>query len=55
LYLIRHRNLLHTHSIRASSAASEIKRIGVGLAIAVVMDATLVRGLFDPATMRLLG
>jgi RND superfamily putative drug exporter len=32
-----------------------IKQIGVGLAIAIVMDATLVRGLLVPATMRLLG
>jgi uncharacterized membrane protein YdfJ with MMPL/SSD domain len=32
-----------------------IQQIGVGLAIAVVMDATLVRGLLVPATMRLLG
>jgi RND superfamily putative drug exporter len=32
-----------------------IQQIGVGLAIAVVMDATLVRGLLLPATMRLLG
>jgi trehalose monomycolate/heme transporter len=32
-----------------------IQQIGIGLAIAVVMDATLVRGLLVPATMRLLG
>ncbi len=32
-----------------------IKEIGVGLAIAVIMDATLVRALLVPATMRLLG
>jgi len=32
-----------------------IQQIGVGLAIAVLMDATLVRGLLLPATMRLLG
>lgn len=32
-----------------------IQEIGVGLAIAVVMDATLVRSLLVPATMRLLG
>ncbi len=32
-----------------------IQQIGVGLAIAIVMDATLVRGLLVPATMRLLG
>jgi len=32
-----------------------IQQIGVGLAIAVIMDATLVRSLLVPATMRLLG
>lgn len=32
-----------------------IPQIGIGLAIAVVMDATLVRGLLVPVTMRLLG
>jgi RND superfamily putative drug exporter len=32
-----------------------IQQIGVGLAIAVFLDATLVRGLLVPATMRLLG
>jgi uncharacterized membrane protein YdfJ with MMPL/SSD domain len=32
-----------------------IKQIGVGLAIAVIMDATVVRALLVPATMRLLG
>ncbi|HEV8190139.1 MAG TPA: MMPL family transporter [Ktedonobacterales bacterium] len=32
-----------------------IQQIGLGLAIAVIMDATLVRGLLVPATMRLLG
>ncbi|HEX9037497.1 MAG TPA: MMPL family transporter [Ktedonobacterales bacterium] len=32
-----------------------IQQIGVGLAIAVIMDATLVRALLVPATMRLLG
>ena len=32
-----------------------IQQIGIGLAIAVVMDATLVRGLLVPATMRLMG
>ena len=42
----------------AGFAAGEvlaIKQLGVGLAIAVVVDATLVRSLLVPATMRLLG
>ncbi len=32
-----------------------MQEIGIGLAIAVIMDATLVRMLLVPATMRLLG
>ena len=44
--------------VLAAFSTSEIifiKEIGVGLAIAVLMDATLVRALLVPATMRLLG
>ncbi len=32
-----------------------VKALGIGMALAVVIDATLVRGLLVPATMRLLG
>ncbi|HEX9037005.1 MAG TPA: MMPL family transporter [Ktedonobacterales bacterium] len=32
-----------------------VKALGVGIALAVLLDATLVRGLLAPATMRLLG
>jgi RND superfamily putative drug exporter len=39
----------------ATSGVSFIKLIGVGLLVAVVVDATLVRALLVPATMRLLG
>jgi trehalose monomycolate/heme transporter len=39
----------------ATSSIVFIKMVGVGLAIAVIMDATLVRTLLVPATMRLLG
>ncbi len=42
----------------AGFAAGEvlaIKQLGVGLAIAVIVDATLVRTLLVPATMKLLG
>jgi RND superfamily putative drug exporter len=42
----------------AGFAAGEvlaIKQLGVGLAIAVVVDATIVRTLLVPATMKLLG
>ncbi len=44
--------------VLAAFSTSEIifiKEIGVGLAIAVLIDATLVRALLVPATMRLLG
>lgn len=39
----------------ATSGVVPIKMIGVGTAIAIVVDATLVRALLVPATMRLLG
>jgi RND superfamily putative drug exporter len=32
-----------------------VKALGLGMALAVILDATLVRGLLVPATMRLLG
>ena len=39
----------------AAGEVLAIKQLGVGLAIAVVIDATLVRGLLVPATMKVLG
>ncbi|MEU7876659.1 MMPL family transporter [Microbispora bryophytorum] len=39
----------------AFSNVALMKMVGVGLVIAVVVDATIVRGLLVPATMRLLG
>ncbi|BCJ68111.1 MMPL family transporter [Polymorphospora rubra] len=39
----------------ATSSVLVVKIIGVGLAIAVIVDATIVRALLMPATMRLLG
>ena len=39
----------------ATSGISFIQMIGVGLAVAVLIDATIVRALLVPATMRLLG
>lgn len=39
----------------STSRISFIQQIGIGLAIAVIMDATVVRVLLVPATMRLLG
>ena len=32
-----------------------IKQMGVGLAVAVLLDATIIRGVLLPATMKLLG
>lgn len=39
----------------ASASMVIVKALGVGMALAVLLDATLVRGLLVPATMRLLG
>ncbi|TDB97542.1 MMPL family transporter [Actinomadura sp. 7K534] len=39
----------------ATSGITFIKMVGVGMVIAIVLDATVVRGLLVPATMRLLG
>jgi uncharacterized membrane protein YdfJ with MMPL/SSD domain len=42
-------------SIFATLGIVEMKQIGVGLAVAVLLDATIVRAVLLPATMRLLG
>jgi RND superfamily putative drug exporter len=39
----------------ATSTALDLKQAGVGLAVAVALDATIVRGVLLPATMKLLG
>jgi RND superfamily putative drug exporter len=39
----------------STSQISFIKMFGIGLALAVIMDATLIRGLLVPAFMRLMG
>ena len=39
----------------ASGRISFVKLIGVGMIVAIIVDATLVRALLVPATMRLLG
>jgi RND superfamily putative drug exporter len=39
----------------ATSSLTILKMLGVGLAIAVIVDAVLVRGILVPAFMRLLG
>jgi uncharacterized membrane protein YdfJ with MMPL/SSD domain len=42
-------------AIFATLSTLDIKQMGVGLAIAVLIDATLIRGILLPATMKLLG
>jgi uncharacterized membrane protein YdfJ with MMPL/SSD domain len=42
-------------SVFATLSSIEFKEFGVGLAVAVLLDATLVRGVLLPSTMRLLG
>ena len=42
-------------SIFATLSFVDMKQFGVGLAVAVLIDATLVRGVLLPATMKLLG
>jgi RND superfamily putative drug exporter len=42
-------------SIFATLSFIEFKQMGVGLAAAILIDATLVRGVLLPATMKLLG
>jgi uncharacterized membrane protein YdfJ with MMPL/SSD domain len=42
-------------SIFATLPIIDMKEMGIGLAAAVLIDATLVRGVLLPATMRLLG
>jgi uncharacterized membrane protein YdfJ with MMPL/SSD domain len=42
-------------SIFATLSQVSMKQLGVGLAVAVLLDATVVRGVLLPATMRLLG
>jgi RND superfamily putative drug exporter len=42
-------------SIFATLSMLEFKMMGVGLAVAVLIDATIVRAVLLPATMKLLG
>ncbi|HEY3019282.1 MAG TPA: MMPL family transporter [Solirubrobacteraceae bacterium] len=42
-------------SIFATLSLLEFKQMGIGLAVAVLIDATIIRGVLLPATMRLLG
>jgi uncharacterized membrane protein YdfJ with MMPL/SSD domain len=42
-------------SLFGTLSSFELKQAGVGLAAAVLIDATLIRGVLLPATMKLLG
>jgi uncharacterized membrane protein YdfJ with MMPL/SSD domain len=42
-------------SIFATLSTLDIKQMGIGLAVAVLLDATIIRGVLLPATMKLLG
>jgi RND superfamily putative drug exporter len=42
-------------AIFASLGALEFKQLGVGLAVAILLDATLIRAVLLPAVMKLLG
>jgi RND superfamily putative drug exporter len=42
-------------SIFATLSVLDMKQMGVGLAVAVLLDATIVRAVLLPATMKLLG
>jgi putative drug exporter of the RND superfamily len=47
--------MIAVFAIFASLQTLDIKQLGVGLAVAVLLDATLIRGVLLPATMKLLG
>jgi uncharacterized membrane protein YdfJ with MMPL/SSD domain len=42
-------------AIFATLSTLDMKQLGVGLAVAVLLDATIIRGVLLPATMKLLG
>jgi RND superfamily putative drug exporter len=47
--------MIAVFAIFASLRTLDIKQMGVGLAVAVLLDATLIRGVLLPAAMKLLG
>ena len=47
--------MIAVFSIFATLGAIEFKQMGVGLAAAILIDATIVRAVLLPATMKLLG
>jgi RND superfamily putative drug exporter len=44
-----------TFAAFATGAGQDLKQLGVGLAAAILIDATIVRAVLLPATMKLLG
>ena len=44
-----------TFAAFATGSSQEMKQLGVGLAVAILIDATIVRAVLLPATMKLLG
>jgi RND superfamily putative drug exporter len=47
--------MIAVFSVFATLSQIDMKQMGVGLAVAVLLDATLVRAVLLPATMKLLG
>ena len=47
--------MIGVFSIFGTLSAVEFKQFGVALAVAVLLDATIIRGVLLPATMKLLG
>jgi RND superfamily putative drug exporter len=47
--------MIAVFSVFATTSSLELKQMGVGLAVAILLDATIIRGVLLPATMTLLG
>jgi uncharacterized membrane protein YdfJ with MMPL/SSD domain len=47
--------MIGVFAIFATLSSIEFKQFGVGLAVAILIDATIIRGVLLPATMKLLG
>jgi uncharacterized membrane protein YdfJ with MMPL/SSD domain len=47
--------MIAVFSVFATLSSLELKQMGVGLAVAILLDATIIRGVLLPATMTLLG
>jgi RND superfamily putative drug exporter len=47
--------MIAVFAVFATLSSMEFKQMGVGLAVAILIDATLVRAVLLPATMKLLG